>query len=86
MMNDSATDAAGSAGTQAPEDAVAPTGTASTPARDDGASQSHAADLDSAPVRATGLEDYGYWLRWQQELPPRPAGGGKPFRRGLIWR
>lgn len=37
-------------------------------------------------LHATGLEDYGYWLRWKQSLPAQGTGDGKPFRRGVIWR
>jgi cyanobactin cluster PatC/TenC/TruC protein len=39
-----------------------------------------------ARLHATGLEDYGYWLRWKESLPPHGAGDGKPFRRGVVWR
>lgn len=38
-------------------------------------------------LHATGLEDYGYWLRWKQSLPPQDTTTTtKPFRRGVIWR
>lgn len=37
-------------------------------------------------LAATGLEDYGYWLRWKQSLPPHDPADPKPFRRGVIWR
>lgn len=37
-------------------------------------------------LHATGLEDYGYWLRWKESLPPHGTGDGKPFRRGVVWR
>jgi cyanobactin cluster PatC/TenC/TruC protein len=41
-------------------------------------------------LHATGLEDYGYWLRWKDSLPPQGTGNAtttaKPFRRGVIWR
>lgn len=40
---------------------------------------------DDAVLRATGLEDYGYWLRWKQSLPAM-SGDGKPFRRGVVWK
>lgn len=32
---------------------------------------------------ATGLEDYGYWYKWQKNLPEPTEK--KPFRRGRIW-
>lgn len=37
-------------------------------------------------LHATGLEDYGYWLRWKQSLPSQGTGDGRPFRRGVVWR
>lgn len=40
---------------------------------------------EDAVLHATGLEDYGYWLRWKQSLPAM-SGDGKPFRRGIIWK
>jgi cyanobactin cluster PatC/TenC/TruC protein len=37
-------------------------------------------------LHATGLEDYGYWLRWSRSLAPRDPATAKPFRRGVVWR
>ncbi len=37
-------------------------------------------------LHATGLEDYGYWLRWMRSLPAPSAESTTPFRRGVIWR
>jgi cyanobactin cluster PatC/TenC/TruC protein len=37
-------------------------------------------------LHATGLEDYGYWLRWKQSIPAKGIGDGKPYRRGVIFR
>lgn len=49
------------------------------------------AELELAPARpipATGLEDYGYWLRWSRMQQLREADGDEPgerARRGRIW-
>ena len=45
-------------------------------------------EIEKLPVAAhqlwaTGLEDYGYWYRWAQNLPQQTDS--KPFRRGRIW-
>jgi cyanobactin cluster PatC/TenC/TruC protein len=56
-------------------------GRVAPPAAAPGASSTAAA---GAPLHATGLEDYGYWLRWKESLPPQ--GTERPFRRGVVWR